>query len=57
MDRWDIFLIVGAAYLAIVSLVRLMTARRDAVVKELRAQIEAHRAAHPIAGDEDRETA
>ena len=45
MDRWDIFLIVGAAYLAIISLVRLMAARRDAVVKELRAQIEAHRAA------------
>jgi hypothetical protein len=56
MDRWDIFLIVGAAYFAIASLVRLMTARRDAVVKHLRAQIEAHRAARE-ASEEDRDIA
>jgi hypothetical protein len=57
MDRWDIFLIVGAAYLAIVSLVRLMAARRDAVVKELRAQIEARRAAQAPGDDDDRDVA
>ena len=38
MDSWDVTMLVVAAYLAIVTLVRLMARRRNQVYEELRQQ-------------------
>jgi len=38
MDGWDIALLVVAAYLAVMGLVRLMRAERERCVAELREQ-------------------
>ena len=38
MDGWDITFLIVAGYVAVISLVRLMRARRDAVVDDVRAQ-------------------
>jgi hypothetical protein len=43
MDQIDIMMITAAGYVAVVSLVRLMAARRDQVVRQLRAEIERRR--------------
>jgi hypothetical protein len=43
MDRWDIVLALAAAYVAVMSLVRLMARRRDQVVVEVERQLEALR--------------
>jgi hypothetical protein len=40
MDSWDVTLLVVAGYLAVVSLVRLMTRRRNQVYEELRQKAE-----------------
>ena len=40
MDGWDLILLVVAVYLAIVSLVRLMTRHRNRVVEQLHRQAE-----------------
>ena len=53
MDKIDALLVAGAAYIAVVSLVRLMAARRDQVIRHLRAEIEKQRAAE----EEDRDAA
>jgi hypothetical protein len=52
MDRWDVLLILGATYVAIVTLVRLMAGRRNELTKQLQKQIEASQAARggPAAG-------
>jgi hypothetical protein len=39
MDRWDILLIAAAGYIAISTLTRLMAARRNRLVNEVREQI------------------
>jgi len=44
MDRWDILIIAGAGYIAVVALVRLMAARRDQLVQQVRRQIEQQQA-------------
>ena len=44
MDRWDILIIAAAGYVAIVTLVRLMAARRNQLVDQVRHQIEQQRA-------------
>ena len=44
MDRWDILIIAGAGYVAVVTLVRLMAARRNQLVEQVRHQIEEQRA-------------
>ena len=43
MDAWDIALWMGAAYIAVAALVRLMRTSRDKVVAELRSQMETQR--------------
>jgi hypothetical protein len=43
MDRWDVFIILAAAYVAIMVLVRLMATRRNQVIEQLREQAEAGR--------------
>ncbi len=40
MDSWDLTLMVVAAYLAIVALVRLMHRRRNQVIEKLRQEAE-----------------
>jgi len=39
MDRWDVIIILGAGYVAVMSLVRLMSRRRDQVVGYVREKI------------------
>jgi hypothetical protein len=39
MDRWDVVIILGAGYVAIMSLVRLMARRRNQSVEQIRGQI------------------
>ena len=41
IDRWDLFLLFVATYVAVVSLVRLMRNRRDELVTQVRGQIRA----------------
>ena len=40
MDSWDVTLLVVAGYLAVVTLVRLMTRRRNQVFEELHQKAE-----------------
>lgn len=61
MDRVDILLIGAAGYIAILSLVRLMAARRDDVIRQIREELARRRAAADAAAaaeeDEDRREA
>jgi hypothetical protein len=43
MDRWDILIMAGAGYLAVMTLVRLMAARRNQLVNQVRQQVEQQR--------------
>jgi hypothetical protein len=43
MDRWDVFIILAAGYVAVMTLVRLMARRRNQVLEQVREQIEAQR--------------
>ncbi len=58
MDRWDILIIAGAGYVAVMTLVRLMVARRNHLVDHVRQQIEQQRgqqtAKKPVDEDADR---
>ena len=44
MDGWDVAVALIAGYVAVTTLVRLMIAKRDAVVERLRGEIEAEQA-------------
>jgi hypothetical protein len=57
MDKIDVLLVAGAAYIAVVALVRLMAARRDQVIRHLRAEIAKQRAAKAAAEQEDLDAA
>jgi hypothetical protein len=57
MDKIDVLLVVGAGYMAVVSLVRLMAARRDQVIRQLRMEIEKQRKAKEAAEEEERDAA
>jgi hypothetical protein len=46
MDRWDVVLMLVAAYVAVMALVRLMARRRDQVVADVERQLESHRKHH-----------
>lgn len=39
MDRWDVLIVGAAAYVAVMTLVRLMTRRRDDLVGQVRQQM------------------
>ncbi len=58
MDRWDILIIAGATYVAVMTLVRLMVARRNHLVDQVRQQVEQQRgqqtAKKPVDEDADR---
>jgi hypothetical protein len=51
MDRWDIALAAFAGFVAITSLTRLMLHRRNEVVRQLREQLAARRAAKAAANE------
>jgi hypothetical protein len=57
MDQVDVLMISVAAYVAVVSLVRLMAARRDDVIRQIRAEIERRRAEAAARAEEDRDAA
>ena len=57
MDRWDWVMISAASYVAVVSLVRLMAARRDQVIRHLRNEIEKQRKAKEEAEQAERDAA
>ena len=40
MDSWSIALWIGAGYVAVVALLRLMARKRDEVVAEFRGEVE-----------------
>lgn len=44
LDKWDVLILAGAAFVAVTSLVRLMLARRDELVSEVKHQIDAAKA-------------
>jgi hypothetical protein len=44
MSRADVILLTVAAYVAVMTLVRLMKARRDALVADVQRQVDARRA-------------
>jgi len=39
MDRWDVIIILGAGYVAVMSLVRMMATRRNQVFSYVREKI------------------
>jgi hypothetical protein len=47
MSRSDLIILSVAAYVAVMTLVRLMKARRDALVADVQKQVEAHRRKKP----------
>jgi hypothetical protein len=55
----DVLIFAVAAYLAVVTLVRLMRNRRDELVTKVRSQMQAERGRHkkPAKNDQDREEA
>lgn len=59
MDRWDIVLLVIAAYVAVMALVRLMSRRRQELVADVERQIKAERrrAKQKKAGDQETDAA
>jgi hypothetical protein len=40
MDRWDVLIVFVGGYVAVMTLVRLMTARRNQLVNEVREQMD-----------------
>jgi hypothetical protein len=40
MDRWDVLIVAVAAYVAVMTLVRLMIHRRDELVGQVRQQMD-----------------
>ena len=43
MDRWDLLIILSAAYVAVISLVRLMAGRRNELIDHVREKIKEQR--------------
>lgn len=42
-NGWDVALMLGVAYVAVTTLVRMMARRRDQVVADVERQLESHR--------------
>ena len=55
MDRWDIFIIVAAGYIAVMALVRMMAGRRNQLVDHVRQQIQQQQQAKKQAAEEKEE--
>ena len=52
MDRWDLLLMGGSAYVAMISLIRLMARRRNQLLQQFHREIEEQRSAPPSAAAE-----
>ena len=52
MDGWDIALWSVAAYIAVITLVRFMTSRRNKLLDELRHRAAAAQASRPAAAED-----
>jgi hypothetical protein len=60
LTRSDFLLLVAAAYVAVMTLVRLMRQRRDVLVADVQKQVQAQRRAkrrQPETADQDRDAA
>ena len=57
MDRWDIMILAGAGYVAVTALVRLMAARRNHLVDQVRQQMEQQRGQPTSAEQQARQAA
>jgi hypothetical protein len=57
MDRWDVLVVIVAGYVAVVTLVRLMTNRRNELVAKIRDEIAKQQAATAAARAADEEAA
>jgi hypothetical protein len=55
LDHWDWLILAGAAFVAVTSLVRLMLARRDELMKEVKDQLAASKASRSKKGEESEE--
>lgn len=55
MDGWDTALLMGASYLAVMILVRLMLARRNQLLADFGKQIEAARARKKAEKEKEKE--
>ncbi|MCH2596295.1 MAG: hypothetical protein MKZ95_10900 [Pirellulales bacterium] len=44
MDRWDVLILMGAGYVGVMVLVRLMAVRRNQLVDQVRRQLEGQHA-------------
>lgn len=51
MSRSDFIILTVAAYVAVMTLVRLMKSRRDALVADVKQQVDARRRKRPPASD------
>lgn len=56
MDGWDTALLIGASYLAVMILVRLMLARRNQLLADFGKQIEAARDSKKAEKDKEAKT-
>lgn len=56
MDGWDAALLIGASYLAVMLLVRLMLARRNKLLAEFGKQIEAAQARKKLEQEKEAKT-
>jgi len=43
MDGWDVAILIVAGYIALITMIRLMAARRDSYMRELHSQIQQER--------------
>jgi hypothetical protein len=57
MDGWDVAIWAAAAYMAVLTLVRFMTARRKKVLDDLRQRAAAAQAASPATAETAAEAA
>ena len=53
MDRWSIALWIGAAYIAVIALVRLMANKRQQVMAEFRGEVEKEKNRRKLAASKE----
>ena len=55
MDRWDVLIILVAAYLAVMVLVRMMAQRRNQLVDHIRQRIQEQQNGNNPSSDQNRD--
>jgi hypothetical protein len=56
MDRWNIALWIGAGYIAVVALMRLMVHKRQQVMAEFRGEVEKEKSRRKLAASKQAQT-